>query len=363
MNVSATLLIGGTGFTNKILHVIADQDISITAYQGRNTGFQDGYTVLPVTAYGLEYVTAHYATSTFWETVAVVAYEDNSSISIRIPHSVSILGQTVSANTPYNITLHKSQVFSFIALKDLTGTLVSSNKPIAVFGNQKFIQVPLGTGWADYMAVQYPAIDYLGNVYVTTIFPGRAFDRYRVIGAYDATNMSIGHLNPVINKGRFYEFSAGGRYVGLLRCNKPCLVAHYSQGASIDKSTSDPSMSIIQSIDQYMSEYQIYVHNASAMFVKESYITLTILDNDKDGLRLDGQPLPNVTWYKITTPFAEYAHYVAASVLISGGRHTVNHTSETAKFGLLQYGHAHFRAEGAYSFYPGYRFNATYQCK
>ena len=166
MTVAPSLVVTYAGISNKVMHLIANHDISVTAYQA-TSGIQDGYTILPVIAYGLEYVTAHYSSSIFWGYVGVIAIMDDTFISIRTPKSVSIEGKNSDPNTPRNITLNKWQLLVFNDRSDLTGTLITSNKPIAVFGNMKLVQVPLGTVGADYFAAQFPAIEYRRNIEIS----------------------------------------------------------------------------------------------------------------------------------------------------------------------------------------------------
>lgn len=359
IDTNLTLISNGT--QNKVMHILADQDISMAVYQS-DFYEKGGYRALPVRTYGLDYVTAQY-TSVMYETgFAIVASEDNTSVTVKPALPLIYQSQMFDFTTPINITLQKSEVFYFDAITDFTGTVINSDRPIGVFGNHGCGHVPTVNYTCDYMISQYPPVKYLGKTYILTIFPSRTIDQYRIIGAYNNTSVSVPHisLNITLEKGYFTEFHLTSNAV-LLECDKPCLVIHYNRGfLEPCFEIADPSMAVTPAIDQFLSYYFIYVSFDLVLFNCESYITVIILESEKNGLRLDHQPLPSATWYNTTTSHGTYA---VASFLVSHTTHLVNHVSSNVKFGLLRCDFGLFGMGTTATFPGGFQFYSTFRCK
>jgi len=75
-----------------------------------------------------------------------------------------------------------------------TGSLVSSDKPVAVFGGHECAQVPTGTTFCDTLVEQMIPTNKLSKSYLLTASKGAEIapaksDRVRVIGTVDGTEI------------------------------------------------------------------------------------------------------------------------------------------------------------------------------
>lgn len=354
------------GVSTKIINIIADHDISVAVYQGVPQ-LQDAYRALPVTAYGKQYVTVHYSTTSQPTSFAIVAIEDNTTVSILPPTSITYQAFSANSTTPLNIILNRLKVFYYATNANLTGTIITANKPIAVFGNNWGTKIPLDVEGLDYTVAQYPAIDYLDSktaIYILTVFPGRANDTYRIVSLYGKTRVSIPSTSflTTVDKAKFVEVTVSSSSpIQVLYCTPHCLVAHYSQGYSTDNTASDPSMTIAQSVGQFMSEYSISFLNETVFGFDTAYITVTIPKNERSNLRLDYATVRDINWVDVAiNNYGQIISYSVGSINATKIRHLV-HSKPVVKFGLLQYGSS--GANGSYSLSGGYRFNATFRCK
>ena len=359
--VSLDLTLFNNGIRNQVLYISADQDISVVAYQSKS-GSMGAYLALPARAYGYQYVTAHYSksSSNFLGAFAIVPKEDNTTVSLRPISQISFQSKTGDQNTPLNITLQKFEVFYYRKAADFTGTLVSADKPVAVYGNEECAFVPTSSTPCDYIITQYTPIEYLGKTYVLSVSPLRTADRFRVVGAYDNNHVSVPlkSIDTTLQKNQYREFEVTAPNVASVECNQPCLVAQYTRSFNTDSVSADPSLNIVSAIDQFMPSYLIFFTSQSVLNPTQRFIAITILASEIDGLRLDHQPLSNPVWYNITISNGTFS---VTSLAVSAGIHLINHISSNVTFGLSQYGYGS-DAE-TYHFTSDVQFYSSFRCK
>jgi hypothetical protein len=115
-------------------------------------------------------------------------------------------------------------------------------------------------------------------------------------------------------------------------------------------SSLDPSMMIIPPYELFNAGYTFATpeYSHTEYFHYENEVLLVIKSDKKDGLLLDGLPLPKGTkWHPI-----EGTNLVGTYVDIPKGSHTVKHKDSTTIFGSYLYGHAYHES---YAFPTGMR--------
>ena len=345
------------GTYSRITNIVADQEVSVAVYQG-SPNRQDGYRALPVTVYDKEYITAHYSTSDTAIGFAIVAIEDNTDISILPPTSISYQDLTANSTTPMNITLNRHKVFHYATIANLTGTLITANKPVAVFGYNEATKIPLNYNGSDYLIAQYLATKYFGSSYILTRFPLRANSTFRIIAAQDNTVIrSDSAILATINKTKFFELTLNTAIQDLF-CTPSCLVVAFSHGYSTDNTTSDPSMTIVPSSFQYMRDYSLYFINQTEFGVDTAYIIVMMESTYKLNLRIDNAVVSTNTGW--STVMMSGVSYDATSIPVTKSHHIVNFFG-AGMLGLLQYGQS--GRYGAYSLPGGFLFPTFFRCK
>ena len=359
--ISLDLTLMNSGIRNQVLYISADQDITVVAYQSKS-GSMDAYLALPVRAYGYQYVTAHYSRNSngFHAAFAIVAKEDNTTVLLRPVSQISFQSKTADYNNPINITLQKFEVFYYRKDADFTGTHVSSDKPVAVYGNHECAFIPVTARPCDYMITQFTPTEYLGQTYIMSVSPLRTADQFRVVAAYDNTDVSVPvkSLDIRLQTSQNNEIQLVSPQIASLHCNQPCLLAHYTRSYNTDSVFADPSLNNEPAIDQFMSSYLFFFTSTSVLNTHSRFITIIILTNEKDGLRLDYQPLSNPIWYNITTSNGTFS---VTTLTVSAGIHLMNHISSNVTFGLSQY--AYGSDAETYHFPSGVQFYSSFQCR
>ena len=267
--VPQTLAMSGTGINNNGLKITSDGDIS--AYiSNRQTATTDLTIVFEEASLGQNYVLASFGDG-FQEQdggqFSVQATQDGTAFTFTLPD-----GQTA------NVTLDAGETFKFSTVDtagnsalgvtvvdgfDLTGTLITSNQPVAVFSGHGLTNI--GNGAADHIVEQMPAISALSQSYVVAeafSSSGLGNNLVRVIAAEVDTEVRIdGALVATLAAGEFHEFTLS-TIAQTVTTTNPALVAQYLQGATT-AGEGDPAMSFVPGTDTWLSSYIVATPSGS----------------------------------------------------------------------------------------------------
>ena len=236
---------------SKGVHVTADQPIQLYGLS-KVTYTSDGFLALPTEALGTDHVIAGFGNvhSSVPELngsqFAVVATRTNTLLTI-IP---SVATGARPAGLPYSLTLtNRGDCYQLRSTNDvpsdLTGTIVLSDQPVAVFGGHQIANVASADPFfADYLVEQLLPVSRWGREFYTSPLTNRTGgDTFRIVAGHDNTVLTI-DANPSItltNKGAFHEtlLASAAQIVS----DKPVLVMQYANSSDFDGVTnSDPFM-------------------------------------------------------------------------------------------------------------------------
>lgn len=333
--------LGSNGIvTNLGIRVTSDREVAV---YGHNQIAQttDAYTGIPLDILGTEYIVLGWKNNVdgfFARTqVNFVATEDNTQVWVT--PSAPVLGRP--AGVPYSVSLNAGQMYQLQAQGvplDLSGTILSSNEPIAVFGGHSCANIPRDTPLCDHIVEQIPPVSTWGTNFFTVPLATRSVgDTFRVIASQDNTSISInGEVVDIIDKGEVYErlLSQASR----IRTNRPVLVAQYANGQGFDNANADPFMMLIPPSEQFLAEYTV---STPANNFAINYQNLVIPTAAIGSLRMNGNPIET----SLFSPIPNSRHS-GAQLRIPVGSH--NFTSEVP-FGIYSYG---FNVYDSYG-YPG----------
>ena len=305
----------------------------------------EGYLALPVDAAGRDYVVLTGGQSGgvgYSPAFQIVATEDNTTITIT--PSIDIFGHPVGV--PYSFVLNRGQVYSLGAAQfapgaDPTGTLVSADKPVAVYGSHPF--TTFGSATANHIVEMLPPVSTWGREYPIVPAPGRPGGSYiRVVAAADGTEVRVdGVLVATLNRGGFHDFLATAPTV--VTASASVLVGQFTFSQGYDEAlggVGDPSFLITPAAEQYQTDYVITSPDKPT-FVTH-YVSLVVPSTGVGLVTIDGVAFPAGNFTRIGT-----SDFFAASVPVSAGRHRL---SGPVPFGATAYGAGPF---DAYSFGAG----------
>ena len=282
------------GIQDDGIHVTASTDVAVYGVNQQG-GTSGGYLGLPVDALGQRYRALGYQGlgAPYPSQLTVVATADDTTITITPKTAVG----SHAAGEPYTVDLDAGQVYQVQEALDVTGTVVESSAPVAVFGGSECSNVPVGYPACDHLVQQLPPTSAWGTDFLTVRFAARSKgDTYRVLANEDNTEVSVnGDLVATLGAGEFWESvlpadatQAGSEGV-LIHTSKPTLVAQYGNSTMYDFATGDPLMMLVPPAGQYVNSYTLAAPGIDGY---TPYASLIVPTDDIGSVELDGDALP-----------------------------------------------------------------------
>lgn len=235
-----TRVMGGSGIAYKGYRVRATGPIVAAQFnplENVETYSNDATLLLPSNTYGKDYyVVAReeiVGSGGAWRGyAAVVARDDATTVTVQ-PTAPTLAGAGVQAMNPggtYQFTLNRYEVLNIKSNQegsDLTGTHITADKPIGVFGGHDAV-VSGEQCCADHLEHQLFPVETWGKTYVA----GKSFKRngekdyWRIVASQNGTTVSFDppvSPNRALNAGQFYEFATTEDFI--VTADKPILVS------------------------------------------------------------------------------------------------------------------------------------------
>lgn len=325
------------------VRIAADNDVRVYGLN-RIPWTTDAYTALPVSSLGQQYTALSYWTGYLADgsespshrgSLAIAATEDGTTVTITPSQTVGMR----PAGVPYTITMNRYDAYQLLGSPDLTGTVIESNAPIAVFGGHQCASVPPDYAFCDHLVEQIPAVGMWGTealaIPLATRTGGSGF---RILAAEDNTTVVIdgpSSQTSTINAGE----TVNGIFDGNLRitADRPILVGQYSPGTTWDGVVSDPFVMLIPAAEHFLTNYTFTTPSSG---FSGNYVNLVALTSDvlAGQVLVDGSPVPVASF----TPLPNSA-YSGAQVPISLGIHTAEAPNP---LGIYVYGFDEFDSYG-----------------
>ncbi|MBA2663626.1 MAG: IgGFc-binding protein [Bradymonadaceae bacterium] len=307
--------------------------------------------------------------------VAIVGTQDGTQVRIRSRgHTVAGPAGGVTALAPggeTTVTLNRHEVLQLISRpmgatrslaavpagngtsveyyeSDFTGSLVDSDKPVAVFSGARCRFVPFNYYACDHLEQQVFPLETLGHSYVGAVAipplgsdPTTApvsGDVWRLVAVQDGTQITITpssvQASVVLNAGQWIEFIAKDHFhVTSQGADYPILLTQYLVGQLAHGGVyGDPSMILPVPVPQYRQQYMftttqdIATHYVNIVRTMDTFVSL------------NGTPVTPACWEAIPgTPFE------VCRTQVSEGVHTL---SAGSGVGLIVYGYDRFVSYG-----------------
>jgi hypothetical protein len=303
------------GTTNNSLHVISSDTVGVYILN-QYLATTDATNVLPVDNYGTDYYQISY--QSFYS--AAIPFYGRDGYMIIAQED----GTVVYRNGGSAVTLNRGQVYSYMLAADLTGTHVTSTKPVAYFVHNWALRVPITAEYSDVMTQQLPPVNQWGYHFV--ISPTvQKLSRIRVLASQDGTTITqTGGTLPVnnpggqrpadvslpftLNAGEFVELeiTTGACFIS---SDKPVGLCAYLVSASVSLGTpekGDPSMTWLPPVEQSIRNVIVApfipttTSNLSASNARHyALITVHTAEKSNTTVSIGGAaavPISGVTW-------------------------------------------------------------------
>ncbi len=342
-------------------------DQPITVYQYNPLDYTDGgsmftYTndaslLLPATAWTGNYrvVTRNHFSGILPSIYAVTASQDGTTVTV----TPSATGGTVYAGAGIGsdgagtVTLDEGDVLQVQSTSggsdpdpsDLTGTLITADKPVQVIGAHMCVYIPHTHSACDHLEESMPPLETLGLEYIVSsplISPSSTKGRMvRVIATQDATTVSYdppqsGAPDSLTNAGDYFEIAVTTADFKV-SADKPVLVAQYMVGQSYPGgSTGDPAFTMAVPILQYRTDYLFHAPtNYEASYV--NVIAPTGTEVTLDGAAVTGWTTVGTTGFDVAKVQLDDS---------GNGNHVI---TSALPFGVTVYGYGQYTSY----WYPG----------
>jgi hypothetical protein len=327
----------------KGVHVTASQPVSVYGLN-RAQFSTDAYLGLPVAALGTDYrVVAYQNTNSLvlGSQMTVVGTENGTTVTI-IPHS-DVSGH--AAGVPFTITLNAGDAYELNEIAtlggDVSGTQVTSTRPVAVFGGHLCANVPsLANGGCccDHMVEQMFPLHAWGRQFVTMPLATRSGgDLFRVTASADGTVVSIdGVPQAPLAAGGFLDVVLASP--SSISADQPVALVQYSQSGDVDGVVSDPFEMVVPPFEQFGKSYTVSTPQSG---FAQNFINVVAPASAVGAITLDGSPIPA----GLFTPIGA-SGFFGAQVPVALGSHQLDGPDP---YGVSVYG---FDTADSYG-YPG----------
>ncbi|XP_052274076.1 IgGFc-binding protein-like isoform X2 [Dreissena polymorpha] len=330
------------GLSNKAVYIESDQTISVYVMV-RDENTSDGFLLLPISADSRDYFVASYEPVEHASEFIITAYEDKTLIDVQLKTSagpVTIGGQSYSSGQNVSFVMSRMQTYFVKHEHDLTGTHITSSRPVSVVSGNKCANVPHDKGACDYLAEQLLPVAFWQREYVCAKLKTRGNNRLRILASVDGTTVNIGGTHIKLNKGEFYEYVNSSDVATSVKSNFPVLVLQFSEGTLVDSVLGDPSMITIPSTNSQESEY----FYETPFSIDNHYVSITIHTDQAKGLRIDGSAISRSDELKTTINTIEFS---IIRLSVNPGKHHLFHVDQSVTFGVIVYG---FKKDESYGF-------------
>jgi CshA-type fibril repeat protein len=309
------------GIQDDGIHVTSSTDVAVYGVNQLNST-SGAFVGLPVDSLGQRYRALGYEGlgGSLPSQLTVVGTANDTTVTITPKTSVG----SHAADVPYTVDLDAGQVYQVQEFHDVTGTVVESSAPVAVFGGAECTDIPVGFSACDHLVQQLTPTSAWGTDFLTVRFANRLKgDTYRVLANEDDTEVSVnGDSVATLGAGEFWEGVLPADATGTgsegvsIHSSKPTLVAQYGNSSSYDGSTGDPMMMLVPPAGQYLDSYTLAAPDVSGY---APYASLVVPTDDVDSIVFDGDTLPAEDFAPIAG-----SDYSGAQLTLTSGTHNLS---------------------------------------
>ncbi|QEL14866.1 fibro-slime domain-containing protein [Limnoglobus roseus] len=300
----------------------------------------DAFLGLPANTAGREYVVLAYGGDSFnglSSQFTVVAHEDGTTITVTPTVAVGAHAAGVS----FERVLNRGEAYNYGSAGngDVTGSVVTADRPVSVFGSHPLTRVPVtATGAANFLVEQLPGVDTWGRSFVAVPFAGRATSPptgslVRVVAATDDTDVLIDGVPVTLDRGEVYEHKLTA--AAAITASHPVLVGEYSFSSAVDGGRADPFFALVPPTDQFLAAYTVAA--PTTLNFDRHFVTIVVPTAQAGSVVLDGLPVPEPFQAIGGTAFS------FADVPVAAGAH---HLAAAVPFGVTAYGYGAFDGYG-----------------
>ena len=290
--------------------------------------------------------------SDIYAVVGIVSAENNTLLNIRPTRDVTIGTELIKAGESIDVALHRAETLLIKSVGDLTGTKVTSNRPISIFSGDQCTNVPSGVAACDPIVEQLPPVEAWGRQFATVPLKTRmSFDVFRVVAAEDSTMVNIsctlhngtkGNVDTYsLNESSFVDVNISSTDYCWMEADKRILLLQFAVGVTADHVPSDPFMALVPAVSHYTNSFTLPVVQSSIVnFFHYLNIIIPAEHYQPDQIFLDGQSLQSLVLECVAITHNGQTMAYGCQVKVNATTHTLIHGNSRGVFGVISYGFA-----------------------
>lgn len=367
VNLSTAVLCDTYHDQNNGVYLQSNSSDMIVIGQNKNSRNGDTFLALPYEKPCFtEYV--YYGISTasrYRNVILVVGTEDNTTMALTVPQSVTVkidfVYTRLARNIQYSFIINRLQTVYIATTNDLTGTKIATDKPVSVTSGNECAFQPSDYSYCAQLLEQIPATVYWGKVYYTIPFTISEYYALQVLAAHDDTAVHIYCDNVLrydntIDEGRCTLLSKqSGNCV--IQSNREILVTQISQSygyyeryysgwsyrTRLVHTEDDPMFTTVPATVHYSNEIffstsisqSTSYDNCVNIVVLAEYFQPSMIYLDANGYR---KQLDSVTWRPIRQNSRIVAYGTQLTVTEGSGRLIHTNATDAAPMTAVVYG-------------------------
>jgi hypothetical protein len=355
------------------IRVTSSSPSTVVGYSD-NSLTTDGFLAIPTPALGFEHYCLSYFDDSYspgidhlgGEFLVVAPYDDTKvTITTTAKTSLSDDGKAIG-HTPgqtWTVNLKKGQTYLVqsagweYGVGDLTGSKITSNKPVGFLSGHQRAEIELEDGSSkDHLLEMIPSTDHWGIEYfgIPQNSRTKCGNYYRVMSAENGNVIKVNDSTVTLDAGEYAAFSQMTDVVHFISTNKKRFLAmeyFYSEGHFGDPGPGDPDMLTLTPTSGFVT-HAVFRTPSNAGTAFRHYATFVAATNGINSLRLkkgNSAPISVAALGGSIAPI-ENTSYSFARILMPGDE--VSWFAECdVPFSLDLYGYANVESYG----YPGSR--------
>ncbi|MFI5264023.1 MAG: hypothetical protein ACHQM6_05875, partial [Candidatus Kapaibacterium sp.] len=349
---------GGTMNTNQVIDSTVFHITSTTpiiCYGFSNKAFTaDGFLALPRSNETTEYRILSYPNSTLVgqekpSEFAFASFDDNNTVTIT-PTSQTRNGSP--RGTPFQFILNVGEGVQIQTLpttpgSDLTGSIVKSTKPIAVYSGHSRTEVPSGYIYPDgggatsrdHIADAMPPVSTWGRFFVAKNTNRPTGDLVRILVSKDNTIIKINGIvwGPPLNGGEFRDTIIMKAIA--IETSHPALVGLIGHSAASESVlTGDPFLAIIPPLEQSLNDSRYFIPSETGFDPFQQFLIVVTEQTGKGKIAIDGSLIPSSVFADLATPLNGKNYSVATISQTAGAHHITSSNTSDNGFTAIVFG-------------------------
>ncbi|XP_067661592.1 uncharacterized protein [Haliotis asinina] len=327
----------------KAIHIVASDKVSVYGYVNQYNAM-DGFLALPVKTLSNEYIAVtYYSHAGAGGHVIIAATENDTIVNVTLSTTANCNSTRMMQGDILAFRLQMRDVVRVYCDRDITGTLIKANKPVAVLSGNPLTQVPKKVDFPDNLVEMLIPTYAFGRKYALGPIAGRQCGVvYRIVAEQHGTEVfESDGTRHVLSARTFKDLDFTQADYRCITSSKPVMVVQFAKGQAADGSAleGDPFMAIMPPVERYTSSYVLDLITSSSTpgYILVPYVSVFVAKNDSSGLEFIPQSssFRDIPGCDITT----------ASISAGQGELTLSHRDGSV-FGATVHGLITFKAYG-----------------